>query len=165
MRTVERFSFIFGIVNLALGVMSLFSLFVDNKRGKGIISRYLPVNRNKGLFNRHSGQLLGGMGAVNPPQAYLHTILGALGLATRPASQLSRAYMALTGVVFAALAVMGWFSFGMKPGIHTVKGIALDWRENIIHTLFGASALLLALRPNLGQRSTIDDYLETGVME
>jgi hypothetical protein len=163
MRTVERFAFYFGIVNIVLGLMSLFSPFVDNKRG---LARYLPVKRNKGLFNRHSGQLLGGMGAVNPPQAYIHTALGALGLATKPAARFSRAYMALTGVVFAALAVMGWASFGMRPGIHKVRGIALDWRENIIHTIFGASALLLAARPNLGRKEMhIEEIMESGIVE
>jgi hypothetical protein len=163
MRTVERFALIFGAVNLALGVMSMLSPFVDNKRGKGI-ARYLPGNRNRGLINRHSGQLFGGMGAVNPPQAYIHTALGALGLATRPTG-LSRAYMGLTGIVFAALAVMGWASFGMRPGIHKVNGLALDWRENIIHTLFGASALLLAARPELGQKMSMEEIMESGIVE
>jgi hypothetical protein len=149
MRTVERFSFIFGIANLILGVLAFFSPFVAERRTG--IGKFLP--RRHSLINRRPGMLLGALGAVNPPHAVLHSALGAAGLATRPWSKLSRAYMWVNGLLFAALAVMGWARVGFKPGIHNVMGIALDWRDNVLNTLWAAGSILLAVRPDLGQRA------------
>jgi hypothetical protein len=153
MRTVERFAFYFGILNTALGVLGMLNPLVSNRRQQRTgIARYLPRRKQRGLINRQPGMFLGQMGAVNPPHAALHSALGAAGLATRSFSQLARPYMWISGLLFAALAVMGWSRIGMKPGVHTVKGIALDKRENIIHTLWGAAALLMAAKPDLGRR-------------
>jgi len=160
MRTVDRFAFFFGIANLLLGGLSLFSPFVRPRRPRGI-ARILPMRQNRGIINKRPGQLFGMLGAVNPPQAAIHSALGALGLATRRFTTLSRPYMWITGLLFAALAVMGWTSFGLKPGIHKVNGIALDWRENIIHSLWGAGALLLAARPYLGQNGIQREMSQT----
>ena len=158
MRTVERFAFIFGIVNLALGVLSFFSPFVAEKRSRNILRRILP-GRRRGLFNTRSGNLLGVLGATNPPHAVLHSALGAAGLATRRFSNLARPYMWLTGILYAVMAVVGWATVGFKPGIHQVKGMAVDWRDNIMHTVWGLGALLLAMRPSIGQRNDFGENI------
>lgn len=165
MRTVERFAFYFGIVNLVLGIMSLLSPFVRPQRSG--MARFLPARRNRGIFNRQTGMLLGRLGAVSPISGMVHSALGAAGLATRPFSRYSRAYMWLNGMLFAAMAALGWFTVGMKPGIRNVKGIAVDRMDNIIHTLFAAGALLLAARPNLGRQMTNDamNMVEAGLRE
>ena len=156
MRTVERFAFIFGIVNLVLGGLALFSPFVKQRHSP--VSRFLNRNRavrmlprrRQGLINTRTGELLGMMGAVNPPHAVLHSTLGAAGLATRQFSNLARPYMYVLAGLFTAMAVIGWANTGFRPGIHHVKGVAVDWKDNILHTVWAAAAWLFALRPNLG---------------
>lgn len=160
MRTVDRFAFFFGIANLVLGALSVFSPFVRQQKRRGI-ARIIPARHHRGIINKRSGQLFGALGAVSPSNAAVHSALGAIGLATRRFSGFSRAYMWVTGLIFAALAVMGWASFGLKPGIHKVSGMALDWRNNIIHTLWGAGALLLAARPELGQNGVQREMNQT----
>src|SRR5215208_6625469 len=111
MRTVERFAFIFGIANLVMGVLSFFSPFVAERRSRNILRRIMP-GRSRGLLNTRSGNLLGVLGATNPPHAILHSTLGAAGLATRRFSNLARPYMWLTGILYAAMAVVGWATVG-----------------------------------------------------
>jgi hypothetical protein len=156
MRTVERFAFIFGIVNLALGAMSMFSPFVREKKSRNPVKR-LFQNRSRGLINTREGMLLGGLGAVNPPHAIMHSALGAAGLATRPYSRFARGYMWLTAGLFAALAIMGWTSAGTKPGIHKMGPLAVDKRDNIIHSIWAAAALLFAVKPDLFSGRMMDD--------
>ena len=160
MRTVERFAWIFGIANLILGAASLFSPFVAQRKPRGI-TRVLPRRKNRGLINTQPGRLFGGLAAVNPPHSVIHSTLGAAGLATRRFNGFSRAYMWITGILFAAMAVMGWSSTGLKPGIHKVMGIATDVRGNILHTLWGAAALLLAAKPDLGQNAAEREFNRT----
>jgi hypothetical protein len=152
MQTVERFAFFFGLANLALGLMSFFSPFVAEKRSRNPIKRVMQ-RRNRGLFNTQTGQLLGMMGATNPPHAVLHSTLGAAGLATGRYPNLARPFMWVMGILFAAMAVIGWATTGTKPGIHHVKGVAVDWRDNVLHTVWGLSALALALRSSMRERS------------
>lgn len=157
-RTVERFAYIFGIVNLVLGVLSFFSPFVAQKPSRNPVKRVLDSRRRTGLINTRTGQLLGMMGATNPPHAVLHSTLGAAGLATRRFPNLARPLMWAMAGLFAAMAVIGWATTGAKPGIHHVRGVAVDWRDNVIHTVWGLGALLLALRPELGQ--SVEDIAE-----
>src|SRR5512133_390232 len=113
MRTVERFAFIFGVVNVVLGALSLFSPFVKQKPARNPIMR-IQQRRNRSLLNRRPGKLLGVLGAVNPPHSVLHSALGAAGLATRRFSRMSRPYMWLTGLMYAAMAAIGWAKVGFK---------------------------------------------------
>jgi hypothetical protein len=125
------------------------------------------VRQGRG-FDRNIGHLVGKFGAVNPPHAIMHSALGAAGLASRPFSRMSRTYMWINAIMFGALAVLGWATVGFKPGVHKVKGVALDVSDNILHTLWAAGSLLLALKPNLG-RSDIDNsvnrMVEAGLRE
>jgi len=98
---------------------------------------------------------------VNPPHAVIHSALGALGLATRRWSGLSRAYMWVMGALFAVMAVVGWATVGTRPGIHNVMGMAVDRNNNILHTIWGIGALLLAAKPMLGQNLAEREYNET----
>lgn len=163
MRNVERFAFIFGVINLVLGALALFSPFVKPQR-RGI-ARFAP--RKRGLINNQPGQLLGMFGAVNPPHAVMHSALGAAGLATRPFARFSRAYLFLNAALFAAIAVMGWMSVGVKPGIHKVAGFALDVRGNVISSLLAGAALVMALMPKRRQASTGDaiTMVEAGLLD
>jgi hypothetical protein len=159
MRTVERFAFIFGIANLVLGALALFSPFVKQQNKLSFASRLtggrLGRTHSRGIINKGTGQLFGFLGAVNPPHAMVHSALGAAGLATKPFSRFSRAYMWLNAALFLGMAAIGWATVGFKPGTKKVMGYAVDLRDNIISTLWGAGALLLAIKPNLGRK--IDD--------
>jgi hypothetical protein len=157
-RTVERFAFIFGIANLVLGVLSVFSPFVRNRPSRNPIKRIMQ-RRQHGLINTGTGQLLGMMGAVNPPHSVLHSALGAAGLATRRYPNLARPLMWVMGTLFAAMAVVGWATTGTKPGVKHVKGVAVDWRNNILNTVWGLGALFLALRPDIGREDQLDPHI------
>ena len=120
------------------------------------------------MFNTGTANLFGKFGAVNPPHAIMHSALGAAGLATRPFSRISRAYMWMNALMFGALAVLGWATFGFKPGVHKVKGVAWDVGDNILHTLWAAGSLLLAIKPNLGQSRVdgdVSNMVEAGLRE
>ena len=148
MAMINRFAFIFGAINVVLGILSMFRPFVRHPPRRGI-ARLLPRRDHVGVFNKGTGQLLGVMGAVNPPHAVMHTTLGAAGLATRRFPNLAKPYIWLTALYMLALAGLGWATVGMKPGNHNVMGLAMDRTDNIIHTLWGAGALALALMPIL----------------
>jgi hypothetical protein len=165
-RTVDRFAFYFGIAHAILGGLSLFSPFVRPSRRSGI-ARVLPARKQHGIINKRSGQLMGMMGAVNPPHAVLHTVMGVAGIAASQLGRFTRPYMWANGALMSLMAVMGWKSFGFHPGDHKVMGIALDRKENIIHTLWGAASLFLAARPlageNMVEREVHQTMAEVGV--
>ena len=120
------------------------------------------------MMNRDTSHRFGKFGAVNPPHAIMHSALAAAGLATRPFSRISRATMWMNALMFGALAVLGWATFGFKPGVHKVKGVALDVGDNIIHTLWAAGSLRLAIKPNLGQGridNPVNNMVEAGLRE
>jgi hypothetical protein len=156
MRTIERFAFIFGILNLVFGVLAFFSPFVSHQR-RGL-ARFLP-HRNRGFINRQPGRLFN-LFAVNPTHAAIHSALGAAGLATRPLSHFSRPYLGLSALLFGALAAIGWANTGFRSRAHHLMGAAVDWRDNILHTVLAAGSLLLALRPDLGRSQAIDRGME-----
>lgn len=157
MRTVNRFAFIFGIMNLILGGLSLFRPFVVHPPRRGL-ARITRRKDHVGPFNKGMGQLMGVMGAVNPPQAVMHTTLGAAGLATRQYPGLATPYAWLSALFFLGMAALGWATVGMKPGNHNVMGIALDRKENFIHTLFGITSLGMALMPLIQSRREMTQH-------
>lgn len=165
MRTLERFAMIFGIMNLVMGVVSMMSPFVSHEQHGNFITRRLR-RRRQGLINRETGQLFGFMGATNPPMSMLHTAVGAAGLATRarPLSRFSRAYAWITGALFLGLAAMGWARTGFRPGVEHMAGMAVDWKDNLIHTLLGGTALLMATRSDMGM-PTIEREVEQAMEE
>lgn len=170
MRTIEKFALGFGVLNLVLGGMSLFRPFVKHPPRRGI-ARMIPIRQKDhvGPFNKGMGQLMGMMGAVNPPHAIMHTTLGAAGVAAQRNSNLALPYVWLNALMFLGMAVLGWATVGMKPGNHNVMGLAIDRKENVIHTLWGASALALAVTTMLGSRRMSQDdamhMVEAGLTE
>lgn len=166
MRTVERFAFFFGIANLVLGIFSAIRS-LSSSRKRSFFERILPMRRAS-IFDRSTTHMFGNFGAVNPPHAILHSALGAAGLATRPYSRMSRAYMWLNALMFGAMAVLGWATVGFKPGTRKVRGVALDRGDNIINTLWAIGSLLLAVKPNIGQRridDSVNRMVESGLRE
>lgn len=165
MRTIEKIALGFGILNLALGAMSLFKPFVKQPPARRLFGR-IPIKQNRGIINTGSGTLFGMLGAVNPPHSIVHSALGAAGLATRPFSRFSRAYMWINAALFAAMAAAGWATVGFKPGMKKVMGFAMDRNGTIVSTVMAATAALLAARPNLFSRSeALDDTVEVDMVQ
>ena len=136
MKTIQKATLYFAIVNLVIGVAGYIGPLV--------------IGNEDGLININPGMLLG-LIAINWLHASLHLIYGLLGLWARSDSGRSRAYLGLGAVIFGVMAVMGILSFGFEPGIHLVMGMALDAQGNVIHILWFLFTLAFFLRPDLGQ--------------
>jgi fatty-acid peroxygenase len=153
MRSVDKFTLWFGITNLIVGILSIFTPFVGHRSARNPIRRI--KGERQGVINREPGMLLGRISAVNPPHAILHAVLGALGLAASGSNRFTRGYLWLNGLVFAVLAAVGWAAVGIKPGVHNVRGVAFDRQGNAIKTLWAAIAMFLALRGKDADQSPI----------
>ncbi len=148
MRNVEKFAFWFGVANLVLGALSMFAPFVMKPQTKNPVRRLLYRKpSHAGIINTGSGSLFGQLGAVNPPNAIVHSALGAAGVATSRFNNLALPYVGLSALLFAAMAALGWTKVGTKPGIHNVYGFAMDTRGNIVSTVLGMGTLVMAAIP------------------
>jgi hypothetical protein len=154
MKLARNWAIGFAIANLVLGILTMLGPTVRTK--PALKERVLGRDRN--LINRDTGQLLGFMGAVNPPHSILHFVLGALGLGGAYLRRgLSRPYLGLLGLLYAAWAFMGWRRTGFKPGTDYTMGFAVDRTDNIIHTLIGAAGLGLAAYTQPSLEGKIND--------
>lgn len=75
--------------------------------------------------------------------------------------------MFLNAALFAAMAVMGWMSFGLKPGMHKVAGFAMDVRGNIISSVMAGAVLLMAILLGRSQETSSDaiTMVEAGLLD
>lgn len=128
-----------SIANLTFGVLGFVAPAVTGTSDK-------VINRSKGkLFD---------VFAINPPHALAHTLLGGLGIAAQRSPRLSERYLEAGAVAYAALAVAGIVKErNRRKGINEFLGLALNTADNVLHGVWGAACVALALgSQRLGRR-------------
>ena len=136
MKTIQKATLYFAIVNLIIGVAGFIGPLV--------------IGNDDGLININPGMLLG-IVAINWLHATLHLTYGLLGLWAKSDAGRSRSYMGLGAVIFGLMAVMGILSFGFASGIYIIMGMAVDAQGNVIHIVWFLFTLAFFLRPDMGR--------------
>jgi hypothetical protein len=116
----------FGALNLVAGLLG----FVGP----------LVWGNDDDLVNVAPGQFLGKI-AVNGRHAAIHALYGALGLAMGRDEKSARRYMGLGALLFGVLSAAGWRSFAFEPGLHVMRGIAMDRWANVAHGVLAGICL------------------------
>ena len=124
-----------GIANLAFGLLGFVGPAVTGNSDR-------VINRNKGkLFD---------VFAINAPHALAHTILGGLGIAAQRSPRLAERYLEAGAVAHASLAAAGIVKErNRRKGINEFLGLALNAADNVLHGVWGAACVALALRTQL----------------
>ncbi len=132
MKLIRSAALFFAILNLAGGLLSFAGPLISCNNDRGI-------NTKPGL--------LFGRAAVNWMHGVMHILLGTLGLLSFSFHRFEQDYLRLNAGLFSGLAALGWTTFGMRKGIYMKMGIALNWIDNIAHSVLALAALPLALIP------------------
>jgi hypothetical protein len=108
-----------GILSLIAGIAGFLSPFVSGS--------------DPGLFTTKPGLLLGTFG-INGMHAFVHVVVGILGIAMSRQLKNARTFLWIGGVVFALLGIAGFATD--QPGLYALMGLTVNHADHWLHAGF-----------------------------
>ena len=112
-----------GVISLIVGIAGFLSPLV--------------VGGDPGLINTSPGLLFGFLG-MNGVHAFVHLLVGIVGIAMARTVSNSRAFLWGAGIVFALLTLVGIAT--NQPGLHTMMGMTVNTAVHWLHALLALAA-------------------------
>jgi hypothetical protein len=106
-----------GVLSLVAGIAGYLSPFVSGA--------------DPGLINTGPGLLFGFLG-INGMHAFVHLVVGIIGIAMSRKLQPSRAFLWGVGIVFGLLAISGFATD--QPGLYNLLGMTVNHADHWLHT-------------------------------
>jgi hypothetical protein len=106
-----------GVLNLVAGIAGYLSPFV--------------AGGDPGLFNTGPGLLFNLFG-INGLHAFVHLVVGVVGIAMSREAARSKTFLWTIGIVFSLLAITGFLT--NQPGLYNMMGMTVNHADHWLHT-------------------------------